>query len=101
MNESAKISKMTKAIGQGYIGVWQLPSGTPGLFAEAGDCELVVLGDEESIQIILQDEDDSWFKSYPTSKEKEAVSEFKKIAALLTDLIDASKLAKKFGLTDM
>ena len=101
LNESAKIGKMTKVMGQGYSGVWQLPSGSPGLFAEAGDCELVVLGDEEGIQIILQDEDDIWFKSYPANKEKEAVAEFKKVAALLTDLVDASKLAKKFGLTTM
>lgn len=101
INESAKISKMTKTMGQGYSGVWQLPSGTPGLIAEAGDIELVVLGDEEGVQIILQDEDDIWFKSYTTDKEKQAVAEFKKVAALLTDLVDASKLAKKFGLTTM
>ena len=101
INESAKINKMTKTMGQGYSGVWQLPSGTPRLIAEAGDIELVVLGDKEGVQIILQNEDDSWFKYYPTDKEKQAVAEFKKIAALLTDLVDASKLAKKFGLTNM
>ena len=101
LNESAKIGKMTKAMGQGYSGVWQLPSGSPGLFAEAGDMELVVLGDEDGIQIILQDEDVDWFKSYPANKEKEAVAEFKKVAALMNDLVDASKLAKKFGLTTM
>ena len=101
LNESAKIGKMTKAMGQGYSGVWQLPSGSPGLFAEAGDMELVVLGDEDGIQIILQDEDADWFKSYPANKEKQAVTEFKKIAALMNDLVDASKLAKKFGLTTM
>ena len=101
LNESAKIGKMTKAMGQGYSGVWQLPSGSPGLFAEAGDMELVVLGDEDGIQIILQDEDADWFKSYPANKEKEAVAEFKKVAALMNDLVDASKLAKKFGLTTM
>lgn len=101
LSESAKISKMTRAMGQGYSGVWQLPSGTPGLFAEAGDMELVVLGDEEGVQIILQSEDDSWFKVYSTNNEKEAVAEFKKIAALMNDLVDSRKLAKKFGLTSM
>lgn len=99
LNESAKTRNMNKNDGMGYSGIWQLPSGKPGMVADAGDMELAVLGDEEGIQLILQNEDgDMWYKDYPAAKEKDAVSDFKKMAAVMTDLVDASKLAKKYGL---
>lgn len=99
LNESAKIRNMTKNDGMGYSGIWQLPSGKSGMVADAGDLELAVLGDEEGIQLILQNDDgDMWYKNYPAAKEKEAVAEFKKMASVMNDLVDGSKLAKKYGL---
>ena len=99
MTESAKIRNMTKMDAQGYDGNWQLPSGKPGMSAEAGDLELIIVGDSESVQIMLQNDDgDLWFKAYPASQEKAAVVDFKKITADLSDLVDAAKLAKKYGL---
>lgn len=99
LNESAKTRNMNKNDGMGYSGVWHLPSGKPGMVADAGDMELAVLGDEEGIQLILQNDDgDMWYKGYPAAKEKEAVADFKKMASVMNDLVDASKLAKKYGL---
>ena len=39
-----------------------------------------------------------WYKGYPAAKEKDAVADFKKMASVMNDLVDASKLAKKYGL---
>lgn len=99
VSESAKISKMTEIDGLAFSGLWQLPSGVPGLVAGVEDLELVIVGNEEGIDLLLQNKDgEGWFKFYSADKEKEAVAEFKEVAALMTDLVDTSKLAKKFGL---
>lgn len=102
LNESIKVRSMTKNDSKGYSGQWQLPSGKPGFIAEGRDVEMACIADEDGIQIILQDmEDNIWAKNYKSNDEATAVAEFKKIAELITDLTDFSKLAKKFGLKSM
>lgn len=101
MSESAKVVEMNKQMGQAYSGVWQLPSGNPGLTASTDDIEVVVVGDEEGIQIILTDgEDDTYMKVYDPKDEAKAVADFKKLAGDLSDLVSGSKLAKKYGLRE-
>lgn len=102
MNESAKARKMTKRDALGYSGVWQLPSGNPGLTAIEGDIALTILGDEEGIQIILEDEEGRLFmKLYEADEEKKALADYNGMLKYVTELMDCEKFAKKFGLKTM
>lgn len=100
ISESMKISNMTKGMADGYSGIWQLPSGKPGLYADSDDFELVCLGDEEGTQVIMTTEDgDTFYKAF--NNEKAAVDTFKKIVSDYNkdpSFRSPSKLARKYGL---